>query len=94
MVIAVFFKRDIDDHALSVLAPVEHLEPVRVVDPSLWRLRAATADRGRWGCDGSPGRLRAGAKKKHAYCHGRQRRKVGIQLNRDTANGPGPDTIT
>jgi hypothetical protein len=94
VIIAVLLKRDIDDHALGMLAEVEHLESVRVVDAGPRRPGAATAGRGRWGCDGSPGGLRAGAEKKHADRRGGQRRKAGTQLNRDTANGPGPDTIT
>jgi hypothetical protein len=46
VVVAVFFKRDIDDDALCMLAPVEHLEPVRVVDPGLGRTGAAAAGQG------------------------------------------------
>ena len=93
VIVAVVFVRDVDRNALGVLAGVEDLEPVRVVDTGL---RWAGAAAGRWRRRRRPGESRAlrACGQEHGQRDRDQRRKAGIQLNRESANGPGPEAIT
>lgn len=93
VIVAVVFVRDVDRNALGVLARVEDLEPVRVVNTGLRWAGAAAGRRRRRRRMGDSPTLRASAQE-GCKRDGRQRRKAGTQPNRDIANGPGPETIT
>ncbi len=93
VIVAVIFVRDVDRDTLGVLARIEDLEPVRVVDAGLRWAGPASRRRRRWGRLGDARALRATAQE-YGEREGRQRRKAGTQLNRESANGPGPETIT
>src|SRR5258708_3418710 len=93
VVIPVILMRDLDHDALGMLARVEDLQPVWVVNAGFGRARAAP------GGHGSRRGARRAVRRRASHHedgqrHGRQRRKAGTQPNLERAMGPGPETIT
>ena len=92
VIVAVVFVRDVYRYTLGVLARVEHREAVGIVDAGLGGAGPAAGGQLGWRRLRDTRALCAAAQQENG--NRRQRRKAGTQPNRDSANGPGPDTIT